>query len=140
MYGKRFTGFFGTQKTYTRTKSIEKLRCVVDTSNHTYTGKVVKTKVDIYDGNIKLTDKVDFNVSYENNFYVGKAKAIIQGKGKYSGTIGKYFYIVPEGVQIESVIGNYNLTAVRLVDYCYSRRDEKKEEFFNQRNHYQTNA
>lgn len=31
---------------------------------------------------------------------------------------------------------NYKLTAIRLVDYCYSRRDEKKVEFFNNRNHY----
>ena len=30
----------------------------------------------------------------------------------------------------------YKLTAVRLVDYCYSRRDEKEPEFFDQRNRY----
>ena len=31
---------------------------------------------------------------------------------------------------------NSKMTAVRLVDYCYSRRDEKKSEFFNERNRY----
>ncbi len=31
---------------------------------------------------------------------------------------------------------NYKLTAIRLVDYCYSRRDEKKPEFFEKRNRY----
>ncbi len=31
---------------------------------------------------------------------------------------------------------NYRLTAIRLVDYCYSRRDEKEPEFFNRKNHY----
>ena len=31
---------------------------------------------------------------------------------------------------------NYNMTAIRLVEYCYSRRDEKEPEFFNQRNHH----
>ena len=29
-----------------------------------------------------------------------------------------------------------DIQAIRLVDYCYSRRDEKEPEFFNQRNHY----
>lgn len=33
---------------------------------------------------------------------------------------------------------NYKLTAVRLVDYCYSRRAEKKVQYFNKDNHYST--
>lgn len=37
-------------------------------------------------------------------------------------------------------IGPYkNIKAVRLVDYCYSRRDEKEPEFFNVRNHFTAN-
>ena len=35
-------------------------------------------------------------------------------------------------------IENYALTAIRLVDYCYSRRDEKEPEFFNAKNRYIT--
>lgn len=31
---------------------------------------------------------------------------------------------------------NYKMTAIRLVDYCYSRRDEKEQEFFNPKNRY----
>ncbi|AEB99696.1 BREX-1 system adenine-specific DNA-methyltransferase PglX [Selenomonas sputigena] len=31
---------------------------------------------------------------------------------------------------------NYRMTAVRLVDYCYSRRDEKEVEFFNKKNYF----
>lgn len=31
---------------------------------------------------------------------------------------------------------NYKLTAVRLVDYCYARRDEKEPEFFNEKNRF----
>lgn len=31
---------------------------------------------------------------------------------------------------------NTNFIGVRLVDYCYSRRDEKEPEFFNNKNHY----
>lgn len=31
---------------------------------------------------------------------------------------------------------DYEMTAVRLVDYCYSRRDEKELEFFNPQNRY----
>lgn len=33
---------------------------------------------------------------------------------------------------------DYIMTAIRLVDYCYSRRDEKQKEFFNQNNYYFT--
>ena len=31
---------------------------------------------------------------------------------------------------------NYRMTAIRLVEYCYSRRDEKEPEFFNLQNRY----
>lgn len=31
---------------------------------------------------------------------------------------------------------NYKMTAVRLVDYCYARRDEKEPEFFNRKNYF----
>lgn len=31
---------------------------------------------------------------------------------------------------------NYKMTAIRLVDYCYSRREEKESEFFNPKNRY----
>ena len=31
---------------------------------------------------------------------------------------------------------DYKMTAIRLVDYCYSRRDEKEPEFFNPKNRY----
>ena len=31
---------------------------------------------------------------------------------------------------------NYKMTAVRLADYCYSRRDEKEKEFFNDENRF----
>ena len=32
-----------------------------------------------------------------------------------------------------------NMTAIRLVDYCYSKRDEKEAEFFNSQNLYVSN-
>lgn len=31
---------------------------------------------------------------------------------------------------------DFKMTAIRLVDYCYSRRDEKEPEFFKDRNRY----
>ena len=34
---------------------------------------------------------------------------------------------------------NFTMTAIRLVDYCYARRDEKESEFFNATNRYYTN-
>ena len=31
---------------------------------------------------------------------------------------------------------NYRMTAVRLVEYCYAKRNQKEQEFFNSHNHY----
>jgi len=39
-------------------------------------------------------------------------------------------------VVCKQLLRNYNLTAIRLVDYCYSRRDEKEPEFFESRNRF----
>ena len=39
----------------------------------------------------------------------------------------------------KSKIINYQFTAIRLVDYCYSRRDEKIPEFYKSRNRYSAN-
>ncbi|MCM1285192.1 MAG: VanW family protein [Acetobacter sp.] len=44
---------------------------------------------------IKLNNKTDFNVKYENNINAGKATAVITGIGKYSGEIKENYTIKP---------------------------------------------
>ena len=75
------------------TKDISK--CTVNTiPNQTYTGKEIKPKVTVSG----LKNGTDYTVTYKNNKNTGKATVVITGKGIYTGTITKYFYIVPKKV------------------------------------------
>ncbi len=62
---------------------------------HTYTGKAIKPSVTVKVGKKKLTTK-SYTVSYQNNKSVGKGYIVIKGKGSYSGTVKKGFYIEPK--------------------------------------------
>ncbi len=67
-------------------------------SSYSYTGSYIKPKV-----TVKLSDKTlstsDYTVSYKNNKNVGKATITVKGKGKYSGTVSKSFYITPASLK-----------------------------------------
>ncbi len=68
---------------------------ISDISDKTYTGKVIKPSVTVKYGKTKLKKGTDYTVSYSCNTDIGIATAIIKGKGKYSGTVGQNFNIVP---------------------------------------------
>ncbi len=67
------------------------------TSTYTYTGKAIKPKVTVK-LNGKTLNAKNYSVSYSDNKAPGKAKITIKGKGSYTGTITKYFYIKPKAV------------------------------------------
>ena len=68
---------------------------------YTYSGKAKKPAVTVtFDGK-KLKAGSDYTVSYSANKNVGKAKAVVTGKGKYEGTITKTFKINPKGTSIK---------------------------------------
>ena len=69
----------------------------------TYTGKKIKPVVTIKDGNTKLKKDVDYKTTYKNNKKIGKAKVIIEGIGKYTGTVTKAFKIIPCKTKIKKV-------------------------------------
>jgi len=58
-----------------------------------YDGSKKKPSATVRSGNKTLTSGTDFTVSYTDNINVGTAKAVITGKGNYSGTITKSFKI-----------------------------------------------
>ncbi len=89
-------------------KQISNLNVQVDTSKATYTGKPLTRPVTIYDGNVKLTQGTDYDVSFKNNVKTGKAKITIKGKGNYTGKLEKNFYIVPKKAKIKDLIYSYN--------------------------------
>lgn len=64
-------------------------------SSMTYSGRPTYQQVKLSakaDGT-KLVKNVDYTLSYINNTNAGKAKLVIKGKGKYTGTITKYYTI-----------------------------------------------
>ena len=76
--------------------SISKAKVTYET-NYTYTGKEIKPKITVKVGSKKLTTK-SYSVSYKDNKAVGKGYIVIKGKGSYSGTLKKGFYIQPKAV------------------------------------------
>ncbi len=85
-----------------------KIYAQIDTSNALYTGKKIKKSVAIYDGNVKLSEGIDYFIKYKNNVKTGRAKIKVIGKGKYKGTITRYFNIVPKKAKINDVIFSSN--------------------------------
>ena len=76
--------------------SISKAKVTYETY-YTYTGKEIKPKITVKVGSKKLTTK-SYSVSYKDNKAVGKGYIVIKGKGSYSGTLKKGFYIQPKAV------------------------------------------
>ncbi len=64
-------------------------------TNYEYTGAAINPTVTV--GN--LTKDTDFTVAYANNTNAGSAKAIVTGKGSYTGTIEIPFTIDPMSIQ-----------------------------------------
>lgn len=81
------------------------------TASHTYTGKAIKPKV-----TVKLKKKTlsasDYTVSYKNNVNPGTATVTVKGKGKYSGSVTKSFYIKPAAPK--SFKADPGVTSVKL--------------------------
>lgn len=74
----------------TRTVKIENF-----VSSVTYSGRPTyqQIKLSVKADGTKLVKNVDYTLSYFNNTNAGKAKLVITGKGKYTGTITKYYTI-----------------------------------------------
>ncbi len=77
--------------------SIKNAAISISASTYTYTGKTIKPTVTVKVGKKKLTTK-SYTVSYKNNKDVGKATITVKGKGSYTGTATKSFYIRPKAV------------------------------------------
>ena len=63
-------------------------------ASYSYTGKAVKPKITVKNGDKILMVNTDYAVRYINNVNKGTASVIIAGKGAYSGKITKTFRIV----------------------------------------------
>jgi GH25 family lysozyme M1 (1,4-beta-N-acetylmuramidase) len=72
-------------------------------SNKVYTGSQIKPDLTIKYAGKTLIKETDYSLTYSNNKSTGKATVTVTGKGNFSGTISKSFYIVPKQVSITSV-------------------------------------
>lgn len=77
--------------------SLSKAKITYET-NYTYTGKAIKPSVTVKVGSKTLKNKTNYTVSYKNNTNVGKGTITVKGKGSYSGSVSKSFYIEPKAV------------------------------------------
>ena len=75
-----------------------------------YTGSAIEPDIHLIHDGKQLELNKDYTVRYENNTDAGIAKAIIEGKGAYSGTLEKEFRILPKKISPELILSETNFT------------------------------
>ena len=102
----------GSAKITITSKNIKNLS-ISSISNKTYTGKQIKPSVTVKDGKTVLKSGTHYSISYGTNKNTGKGYVKITGKGNYTGTITKYFFIIPKtpSVSISAGRGSISITA-----------------------------
>lgn len=101
--------YAGRIKAYTVLQENEEVEQKTDISSADYgkissvsfTGKELCPKVNLTLNSQILIENIDFTTSYKNNINVGIAKIIINGIGKYSGSLILEFEILPIDVPIK---------------------------------------
>lgn len=82
---------------------ISKQKIGVQKKTFVYTGKTIKPAVSVSRNNESLFKGSDYTVTYSNNKSVGRASAVIHGKGTYYGTKIVYYNIVPKSTSINKL-------------------------------------
>lgn len=76
-----------------------------------YSGKAITPAATVMLGDKKLTENVDYTVTYENNTDIGEATVMIIGKGNYTGTKIATFKIIPKAPIFKKVsVGKSEIT------------------------------
>ena len=79
---------------------------IEDVADQTYTGQSVKPALVVKNGDTILTAGVDYNITYEDNDVVTeKAKAVLEGRGNYTGTVSKTFAIKAADISKADISG-----------------------------------
>lgn len=94
-----------------------------------YTGDEVKPVFELYDkkdsktplvgcmrGEMEEGVKYDYVYEYIDNIKAGKAKIVIKGRGKYSGTVSKTYTILPFDILKNCVLGTREIKVVDIPD------------------------
>lgn len=75
--------------------SLETATISLNPDHFTYNGNAFEPEVTVQRENVTLVKGTDYTVTYENNQNVGTGKAVVTGKGNYTGTLEKTFEITP---------------------------------------------
>ena len=84
----------------------------------TYTGKALKALEEITYQSLRLTEGVDYTVTYENNTNAGAATVTITGMGNFCGATTKTFTIAPKSVELTTV-------TLDVISYTYDGSAKK---------------
>lgn len=99
--GGNYTGT--KQITYKITpQNISKVK-VTKIAQQKYTGYAITPTLTVTNGTTKLYLNNDYTIKFSSNKKPGKAKAVLTGKGNYTGSKTVYFYIAPARAQLTSV-------------------------------------
>lgn len=88
------------------TKNISSLDIQIEAIDYIYNGKEIKPIVTVKDGETKLSENIDYEVSYSNNVNIGQGMIYIKGKNKYTGIETKTFTI---GRATSNQISNFKI-------------------------------
>ena len=87
--------------------------------SQTYTGQKIEPILTVTLGGKTLTKGVDYDVAYEDNVQIGKAKAIITGIGEYAGKKEVAFNITGTSLAKASITG--------VIDKIYSGEEQTQD-------------
>lgn len=74
-------------------KELFHCQIVCSPTSFVYDGTAKTPAVTVMDGSVTLTERLDYNVAYQDNVEIGTAKIILTGIGNYMGTVKKEFVI-----------------------------------------------
>ena len=115
LYSSSATGSF-TIMLKKNTKPISDCTVTLSATSFSYTGTAKTPSVTVKDGSTTLTKNTHYTVKYENNTAVGTAKAIVTGKGNYSGSVTKTFKIAYDTIAL-STAKTVNISKAGTVRY-----------------------
>lgn len=83
---------------------------IIGPADAAYTGSAIEQEIRLTHDGKQLELNKEYTVRYENNTNAGVAKAIIEGKGAYSGTLEREFRILPKKISPELILSETNFT------------------------------
>lgn len=101
-----------------RTRNLMNADMQLSENSYTYNGKARMPEVTVTLNGVTLQNRVDYTVTYESNIYPGTANVIVNGTGKYQGTLSKAFTVkAPKIAAQKTVTGSlykeYNTVRVK---------------------------